>query len=64
MVEHLKLPPSAFFFLERPGINRVNGRLELVYDDWLYPVFESLHLAEPRSGWLGLRSDPARYVRS
>ena len=49
---HLKLPPSAFFFTERPGLNRVGGRLDLVYDDWLYPVFESRHLAEPRSGWL------------
>ncbi len=53
MFEHLKLPPSAFFFIDRPGFNRVNGRLDLVYDDWLYPVFESLHLAESRSGWLG-----------
>jgi hypothetical protein len=45
-------PPSAFFFVDRPGLNRVHGRLDLVYDDWLYPVFESLKLAEPRSRWL------------
>ena len=45
-------PPSEFFFVGRPGDNRVNGRLDLVYDDWLYPVFESIHLAEPRSMWL------------
>ncbi len=64
MVEHLKLPPSAFFFIDRPGLNRINGRLELVYDHWLYPVFESLHLAESRSGWLGraLRSHSLRAV--
>jgi hypothetical protein len=24
-----------------------------VYDDWLYPVFESAGLAERRSAWLG-----------
>jgi hypothetical protein len=64
MDEHLKLPPSAVFFIDRPGFNRVNGRLELVYDDWLYPVFESLHLAESRSGWLdrALRSRSLRAV--
>jgi hypothetical protein len=62
--EHLKLPPSAFFFIDRPGLNRVNGRLNLVYDDWLYPVFESLHLAESRSSWLDreLRSRSLRAV--
>jgi hypothetical protein len=45
-------PPSDFFFVGRPGDNRACGRLDLVYDDWLYPVFESIHLAEPRSIWL------------
>jgi hypothetical protein len=45
-------PPSDFFFVGRPGDNRASGRLDLVYDDWLYPVFESIHLAEPRSIWL------------
>jgi hypothetical protein len=48
----LNQPPSAFFFINRPGFNRVDGRFDLVYDHWLYPVFESRHLAEPRSGWL------------
>jgi hypothetical protein len=46
------LPPSAFFFADRPGLNRMIGRLEIVYDDWLYPAFESLKLAEPRGRWL------------
>ena len=46
------LPPSAFFFADRPGLNRMSGRLEIVYDDWLYPAFESLKLAEPRGRWL------------
>jgi hypothetical protein len=57
-------PPSAFFFAGRPGLNRVHGRRELVYDDWLYPVFEQLGLAEPRSRWLGpaLESGPIRVV--
>jgi hypothetical protein len=49
---HLGRPRSSYFFTDRPGLNRLNGRLELVYDDWLYPVFESLGLAESRSGWL------------
>ncbi len=57
-------PPSAFYFVDRPGLNRVHGRLDLVYDDWLYPVFESLRLAEPRSRWLRpvLTSGPVRVV--
>jgi hypothetical protein len=59
-------PPSAYFFPDRPGLNRVQGRLDLVYDDWLYPVFESLDLAEPRSRWLrrALTSGPVRVVAS
>ena len=59
-----KWPRSSYFFTDRPGINRVNGRLELVHDDWLYPVFESLRLAEPRSHWLGtaIVSGPVRAV--
>ena len=47
--DHFGRPSSRFFFAARPGDNRVYGRLDLVYDDWLYPVFESIHLAEPRS---------------
>ncbi len=46
------LPPSAFFFADRPGLNRMSGRLEIVYDDWLYPALESRKLAEPRGRWL------------
>jgi hypothetical protein len=50
--ESTSLPPSACFFADRPGLNRMSGRLEWVYDDWLYPAFESLKLAEPRNRWL------------
>jgi hypothetical protein len=50
--EHLKLPRSAVFFTDRPGRNRLAGRLGLVYDHWLYRVFESARLADPRSGWM------------
>jgi hypothetical protein len=50
--EHFRRPGSEFFFVNRPGLNRIDGRLELVYDDWLYPVFESVGLAEPRPLWL------------
>jgi hypothetical protein len=47
-----RLPPHAIFFADHPGLNRMSGRLEWVYDDWLYPAFESLKLAEPRARWL------------
>jgi hypothetical protein len=62
--EHVKRPRSSFFFANRPGLNRLNGRLELVYDDWLYPVFEAAGLAEPRSVWLvrAIKSDTIRVV--
>jgi hypothetical protein len=50
--DHMKGPRHEFFFVDRPGDNRLHGRFDLVYDDWLYPVFESIDLAEPRSGWL------------
>jgi hypothetical protein len=63
--DELGHPPSQrFFFVALPGLNRVYGRLDLVYDGWLYPVFEYLHLAEPRSSWLrrALRSDSVGYV--
>jgi hypothetical protein len=48
----------------RPGENRLHGRIELVYDDWLYPVFESIHRAEPRSVWLrrALDRGPIHFV--
>lgn len=50
--DYLRRPRSAYFFAGRPGLNRTGGRLDLVYDDWLYPVFESLGLAENPSRWL------------
>ena len=57
-------PTQRLFFVALPGLNRVYGRLDLVYDGWLYPVFESLHLAEPRSSWLrrALRSDSIGFI--
>jgi hypothetical protein len=57
-------PASEFFFVDRPGYNRQSGRLELVYDDWLYPVFESIGLAENRARWLlpTLTSGPVTVV--
>ena len=62
----VKQPRAAFVFLDRPGFNRAGGRFDLVYDDWLYPVFESMHRAEPRSGWLStaLRDRQVRGVVS
>jgi hypothetical protein len=52
LFDRVKRPRSEFFFVDRPEQNRADGRLELVYDDWLYPVFESIGLAEARSLWL------------
>lgn len=46
------LSPAACVFADRPGLNRMSGRLEIVYDDWLYPAFESIRRAEPRTRWL------------
>jgi hypothetical protein len=64
LYEYLGRPRSSYFFVDRPGFNRLNGRIELVYDDWLYPVFESVALAQPRSWWLGpaLASGPVKTV--
>lgn len=65
LFDHLGQPATKrFFFAGRPGYNRVHGRLDLVYDDWLYPVFESIHQAEPRSSWLlhALRSESVGFV--
>jgi hypothetical protein len=64
VINHYGGPASEFFFVDRPGLNRVNGWLNLVYDDWLYPVFEAIHLAQPRSIWLrnALTAGPIRYV--
>ncbi len=53
--DRMKTPRQQFFFVDRPGDNRLNGRPDLVYDDWLYPVFESVKMAEPRSIWLLVR---------
>ena len=50
--EYYRHPTTEFFFVSRPGDNRVYGQRALVYDDWLYPVFESIHFAEPQSVWL------------
>jgi hypothetical protein len=58
------LPPSAVFFADRPGLNRMSGRLEWVYDDWLYPAFESLKLAEPRARWLRALLGPRASTRA
>lgn len=64
IVEETGRPSSEFFFVGRPGDNRVFGQTGLVYDEWLYPVFESLHLADPRSNWLRhvLTTGPIRIV--
>jgi hypothetical protein len=52
VLEPAKPDRDELFFVDRPGYNRVYGRIDLVYDYWLYPVFESLGLAEPRALWL------------
>ncbi len=55
---------SELYFAGSPARTRAYGRTELVFDDWLYPVFEAVHLAEPRSSWLGraLTDGPVRFV--
>ena len=54
----------AYFFVDKPGVNRVHGNPSLVYDYWLYPVFEITNQAQRRSSWLGpiLGSGVIRYV--
>jgi hypothetical protein len=52
VLDQVARPATEFFFVDRPGENRLCGRLDLVYDEWLYPVFESIHQVEPRSIWL------------
>jgi hypothetical protein len=61
---NLKERQTAVYFAGAPGKNRVCGRTDLVFDNWLYPVFESLHLAEPRSSWLAgaLTDGSVRFV--
>jgi hypothetical protein len=51
-LQEARCDPSAVFVVGQAGMNRLHGRLDLVYDEWLYPVFESLGLAEPRAIWL------------
>src|SRR5262249_50518667 len=53
ILAHVDRPASSIFFVDRPGLNRVYGRRGLVYDAWLYPVFEHFRQAELRSRWLG-----------
>jgi hypothetical protein len=64
LFERVDEKPDAVFFVDRPGLNRAHGRTDLVYDPWLYPVFESLGIAEPRSIWLAraLESGPIRAI--
>ena len=64
VLHSLKGPTRDIYFSGSPGKNRVAGRTDLVFDDWLYPVFESLHLAEPRSSWLpvALSDGSVRFV--
>jgi hypothetical protein len=64
VLDELKRPSSELYFAGRPGLNRLYGQVDLVHDDWLYPVFESLRLAEPRSSWLelALTRGSVRYV--
>ena len=51
-LEQLHRKPSEIYFVDRPGANRLYGRIDLVHDTWLYPIFEATHLAEARSIWL------------
>jgi hypothetical protein len=65
LLERTGARPDTIFFVDRPGFNRVDGRADLVYDPWLYPVFESIKLAEPRSAWLAraiIEGGPVRVV--
>ncbi|MGO9466005.1 MAG: glycosyltransferase family 39 protein [Isosphaeraceae bacterium] len=52
LLQHVDCDPSQVFVVGHPGMNRLHGRLDLVYDEWLYPVFEALGLAQPRAIWL------------
>jgi hypothetical protein len=64
VLEYVQRPATEIFFVDLPGANRVHGRVDLVYDPWLYPVFESIGLAEARSMWLekALEAGPVRAV--
>ena len=52
LLANVQQSSTEIFFVDLPGANRAHGRIDLVYDPWLYPVFESIGLAEPRSIWL------------
>jgi hypothetical protein len=64
LLVYVHRPSTEIFFVDLPGANRAHGRIDLVYDPWLYPVFESIGLAEPRSIWLdkALSTGPVRVV--
>ena len=64
LLAYVRRPSAEIFFVDLPGANRLHGRIDLVYDPWLYPVFESIGLAEPRSIWLdrALATGPVRVV--
>ncbi len=64
LFERTDANPASIFFADRPGLNRVHGRADLVYDPWLYPVFEGMGLAEPRAVWLAraLETGPIRVI--
>jgi hypothetical protein len=64
LLQHAQCAPSEVFVVGRPGMNRLHGRLDLVYDEWLYPVFEAIGLAQPRAIWLRriLTAGNVRYV--
>jgi hypothetical protein len=50
-----RLPPRSRgqrYFVGRPGLNRLQGRLDLTHDEWLYTLFERVRGAESRSTWL------------
>jgi hypothetical protein len=64
LLDYVHQPRAVLYFESAPGKNRVYGRRDLVFDDWLYPVFESVHAAEPRSSWLrrALTDGSVRFV--
>ena len=64
LLEQVPRASTELFFVDLPGTNRLHGPIHLVYDPWLYPVFESIGLAEPRSIWLerALAAGPVRVI--
>ncbi len=43
---------SERFFAQLPQYNRMYGRTDLIYDDWLYHSYETLEKVEPLGNWL------------